>query len=173
MHEYIKYCIYTYVWGRALVGPLGPCGPGPCWPPGRLWASLGPYGPGPCRPPWVLVGQALVGPALVGPPGPSWSRALTGLEHKRGEGHQINHPPPLIYKSATYLMAVMANCCQFLASNRLSTAMPLFSSRCRHPSNRFHQTSSHFHRISSLHLHTCVDVHKYMRRHVYIYTTVV
>ena len=33
--------------GRALVGPLGPCGPGPC-------------GPGPNGPPWALVGRALL-----------------------------------------------------------------------------------------------------------------
>ena len=36
--------------GRALVGPLGACGPGPCGRPGPLWAL------------WALVGRALVGP---------------------------------------------------------------------------------------------------------------
>ena len=79
--------------GRALVGPLGPCGPGPCGPPwalvgralvgppghlwaGPLWAPLGPYGPGPCGPPWALMGRALMGRALVGPPWALMGRAL-------------------------------------------------------------------------------------------------
>ena len=46
--------------GRALVGPLGCCGPGPCGPPGRLrprplWA---PWAPGPLwtRPLWPIMG---------------------------------------------------------------------------------------------------------------------
>ena len=61
---------------RALVGPLGPCGPGPCGPP---WDLVGPPGPlwaGPLWAPWALVGRALgppwalVGWALVGPLGP-------------------------------------------------------------------------------------------------------
>ena len=71
---------------RARTGPLwAPLGP--LRPPWALVGPLGPRGPGPCGPPWALVGQAfgqfwarplwdpraLRGCALVGPPGPSWA----------------------------------------------------------------------------------------------------
>ena len=42
--------------GRTLMGPLGPCGPGPTGPlwAGLLWRPLGPCRPGPCaRPLWA------------------------------------------------------------------------------------------------------------------------
>ena len=75
--------------GRALVGPLGPCGagppPGPRGTPGPLWA-------GPLWAPWALEGRALVGPpcalvgrALVDPPGPPWS--------PQGPGPQVPMEP--------------------------------------------------------------------------------
>ena len=69
-------CMHGPPWalvGRALVGPLGPCGPGPCGPPWALVgrALVGPPGPlwaGPLWPPWALTGRALMGSTV-----PSWA----------------------------------------------------------------------------------------------------
>ena len=58
-------------WAGPLLGPLGPCGPGPCGLPGPLRGLLGPCGPGPCGPSWARAGPlwaswAVMGRAMVG-----------------------------------------------------------------------------------------------------------
>ena len=74
---------------RPLWAPLGACGPGPCEPPGPVWAwhlwaptvlvgqalvgPLGPCGPlGPLWAPWAFVGRAFVGPLGLFWAGPLW-----------------------------------------------------------------------------------------------------
>ena len=52
--------------GRALVGPLGPCGSALVGPPGPLWAGS-------------LVGRRGSSWAVVAPPGPFWARPLQAL----------------------------------------------------------------------------------------------
>ena len=49
--------------GQALVGPLVPCGPGPCGPRGPLLAA-------PLWAPWALIGQALMASLGTYGPGP-------------------------------------------------------------------------------------------------------
>ena len=63
--------MYLFIWGGltifdhdslwALMGPPGAR---------ALMGPLGPYGPGPYGPPWALMGRALMGLALMGPLGP-------------------------------------------------------------------------------------------------------
>ena len=83
--------------GRALIGPLGPYGPGSYDPRALMgWAltrralmgTLGPYGPGPYGPPWPLWAGPLWAPwALMGP-GPNGPQIYKG-------GEIFNLHPPL------------------------------------------------------------------------------
>ena len=103
------------LFGRALVGPLGPCGLGPFGPSGPLCALLGPCGPCPCGPPWALAGRA-----LAGPPRPSWASSSVYIYSVYGIPVPLGQLPEHCLSGAWPYVCIYVDMCIYYSSDTCS-----------------------------------------------------